>query len=87
MVRQQNLSLLPKKDVPVFNGDPLSFQPFILAFEHSIENNTSNCRDRLYFLEQFTEGQAKDVVRSCMHMDARRGYAEAKKLLKRHFGN
>ncbi|KAK0143396.1 hypothetical protein N1851_018466 [Merluccius polli] len=87
MVRQQNLSLLPKRDVPVFNGDPLSFQPFILAFEHSIESNTSNCQDRLYFLEQFTEGQARDIVRSCMHMEARRGYAEAKQLLKKYFGN
>ena len=87
MVRQQNLSLLPKRDVPVFNGDPLSFQPFILAFEHSIESNTSNCQDRLYFLEQFTEGQARDIVRSCMHMEARRGYAEARQLLKKYFGN
>lgn len=87
MVRQQNLSLLPKRDVPVFNGDPMSYQSFILAFEHSIESNTSNCQDRLYFLEQFTEGQAKDLVRSCMHMDARRGYSEAKQLLIKHFGN
>lgn len=87
MVRQQNLSLLPKRDLPVFDGDPLSFQPFIYAFEHSIENNTTNCQDRLYFLEQFTQGQAKDLVRSCMHMDARRGYGEAKQLLKKHFGN
>lgn len=38
MLRQENLSsLLPKRDVPVLNGDPLSFQPFILGSEHFIE--------------------------------------------------
>ena len=31
--------------------------------------------------------QARDWVRSCLHMDARRRYSEAKRLLKRHFGN
>lgn len=31
--------------------------------------------------------QQKNIVRSCMHMDARQGYTEAKKLLKSHFGN
>lgn len=82
---QQNLSLLPKREVPVYDGNPLSYQSFMYAFKYLIED--SNCQDRLYFLEQFTSGQAKDLVRSCLHMDARRGYSEAMQLLKKHFGN
>lgn len=58
--KQQNLSLLPKRDVPTFSGNPLSFQPFILAFEHSIEKNTDDYQDRLYFIEQFTDGPAEE---------------------------
>ncbi|GAA6102812.1 uncharacterized protein LOC117555808 [Tachysurus ichikawai] len=57
------------------------------AFEHSIENNTSSSQDRLYYLEQFTSGQPKELVRSCLHMGADRGYAEAKRLLELHFGD
>ena len=71
----------------MFDGDPLNFMPFMRAFEHGIEDKTSSHQDRLYYLEQYTSGQPKDLVRSCLHMEARRGYAEAKKLLKEHFGN
>ena len=87
MARQQDLSLLPKREVPVFDGDPLLYQSFINAFTHLIEDKTSNCQDRLYFLEQFTLGQARDLVRSCLHMNARQGYTEARQLLHKHFGN
>ena len=57
------------------------------AFKHNIEDKTDNYEDRLYFLEQYTVGQPKELVRSCFHMDAPSGYAEAKRLLKRHFGD
>ena len=87
MIMQQNLSLLPKREVPVFKGDPPSYQPFMHAFKYLIEDKTSSSQDRLYFLEQFTAGQARDLVRSCMHMDARRGYSEAMQLLAKHFGD
>ena len=73
----KNRSLLSKREVPVFKGDPLSYQPFRHAFKNLIEDKTSSSQDRLYYLEQFTAGQARDLVRSCMHMEARRGYPEA----------
>jgi hypothetical protein len=87
MIMQQNLSLLPKREVPLFKVDPLSYQPFMHAFKYLIEDKTSSSQDRLYFLEQLTAGQARDLVRSCMHMDARRGYPEAMQLLETHFGD
>ena len=78
---------LPKKEVPVFSGDPLEYQLFTQAFRHNIEDKTDSYEDRLYFLEQFTAGQPKQLVRSCLHMDAAAGYKEAKRLLKHHFGD
>lgn len=87
MIMQQHLSLLPKREVPVFDGDPLSYQSFFHAFKYLIEDKTSSSQDRLYFLEQFTAGQARDLVRSCLHMEAGRGYTEAQQFLKKHFGN
>ncbi len=86
-IKQQSLSTLPPMDIPVFSGDPLEFTFFIRAFEHGVENKTTNNKDRLYFLEQFTTGQPKVLVRSCQHMTSERGYKKAKRLLYQHFGN
>ncbi|KAJ8406743.1 hypothetical protein AAFF_G00296590 [Aldrovandia affinis] len=87
IIMQQKLALLPAREIAVFNGDPLTYQSFIRAFEYLVEDKTSSSQDRLYFLEQYTSDQPKDLVRSCLNMDARQGYAEAKRLLKKHFGN
>ncbi|XP_028317687.1 uncharacterized protein LOC114472566 [Gouania willdenowi] len=87
LVKQQRAFTLPILEVPVFRGDPLEFDFFMKAFEHGIEERTDNNRDRLRFLEQFTNGRPKVLVRSCSHMHPDRGYVEAKKLLNKHFGN
>lgn len=71
----------------MFDGNPLQFQTFIRAFKHGIENKTTNDDDRLYYLEQYTSGQASELVRSCFHMNTNDGYKEAQKLLKAHFGD
>jgi hypothetical protein len=57
------------------------------AFEHCVEAKTGCKGDCLYYLEQFTRGQPRDIVRSCLHMTADKGFAVAKRLLKEHFGN
>lgn len=87
LVKQHSMSSLPSLAIPVFKGDPLDYQFFIRVFEHAIEKRTDNSKDRLHFLEQFTAGQPQDLVRSCQYMPLDRGYLEAKRLLKRHFGD
>ena len=87
LVKQQSLSLLPPLSIPVFKGDPLDYQFFIRAFEHGIEDRTGNSKDRLYFLKQFTTGQPRELVHSCQYMQPDKGYAEAKRLLKKRFGD
>lgn len=87
LVEQQSLSLLPRRDIQIFDGDPLQFQTFMMAFEHSIEEKTASAKDCLYFLEQYTRGQPRELVRSCQHMPHDQGYAKAKFLLREHFGN
>ncbi|XP_024123270.2 uncharacterized protein LOC112143483 [Oryzias melastigma] len=87
LVKQQKQSQLPQRDVPVFSGDPLEFQPFIRAFDHTIHDKTDSDTDRLYYLELFTRGEPRDLVRSCQHMNSQHGYPEARKLLNHHYGN
>ncbi|XP_039548042.1 uncharacterized protein LOC120493481 [Pimephales promelas] len=87
LVQQQSLSLLPKRDIQIFDGDPLQYHTFMRSFEHSIEEKADNPKDCLYFLEQYIRGHPRDLVRSCQHMAPDRGYAKAKALLQEHFGN
>lgn len=87
LVHQQNLSSLPNNEIQVFDGDPLLYHTFMRAFEHAIEEKTRDPRDCLHFLEQYTRGQPRELVRSCQQIAADRGYIKAKALLEEHFGN
>lgn len=87
LINQQTSHLLPPREIPYFDGDPLQYRLFIRAFEHCVERNTSNKGDCLYFLEKYTRGQPRELIRSCQHMAPDRGYAKAKQLLQEHFGN
>ena len=87
LVKQQQQSKLPQREVPVFSGDVMLYRPFIRAFEHMIELKTDNSADRLYFLDQYTSGHPRDLVRSCLHMSSDTGYEKAKALLQEHYGD
>jgi len=87
LIKQQSLSQLPHRDIPIFKGDPLTYRSFIRAFEHAIDSNTENHQDRLYYLDQFTSGEPLDLIRSCEHMRPDKAYKEARALLDRHYGD
>ena len=57
--------------------------------EHSnkVWRKRSATGDCLYYLEQFTRGQPRELVHSCQHIEPAQGYAHAKRLLHEHFGN
>lgn len=87
LVKQQNLSQLPQRDVSVFLGDSLKFRVFMRAFDNSIDSKTENAKDKLFYLEQYTSGEPQDLVRSCGHMSVENGYKEARSLLQHHYGD
>lgn len=87
LVQQNNLSSLPPREVPVFDGDPLRYHDFMRTFEEMVEKKSNGYADCLHFLEQYTRGQPRELVRSCQHMIPSQGYIRAKDLLKEHFGN
>lgn len=57
------------------------------ALENSVESKTDSYSDCLYFLDQYTRGRLRELIRSCQHVDPKRGYIKAKALLQEHFGN
>ena len=67
LTKQQRLATLPRQSIPVFKGDPLEYLLFKRAFEHGVENKTDSNTDRLYFFEQYTAGQPRELIRSCLH--------------------
>lgn len=87
LVRHQRTSQLPRRDVPIFYGDPLSYHSFITAFEQTVERKTASQQDRLLYLQQYTSGEPRDLVLSCEHMKPDEGYEEARRLLQQHYGD
>lgn len=86
-MEQQTSHLLPPREVPCFEGDPLKYRSFVRAFVHCVEKSAKNTGDCLYYLEKYTRGQPKELVRSCQHMVPDRGYERAKYLLEQHYGD
>lgn len=56
------------------------------AFEQCVETKLQK-GDCLYYLEQFTGGQPRELVRSWQHLPSDRAFDAAKDLLTKHFGN
>ena len=87
MVHNQNRSKLPQPRVPVFDGNPMEYCSFIRAFDSVIESRTYSSSDRLYYLEQITAGDVKEIVRPCHYLPSEERYNEARWLLKKKFGD
>ena len=72
---------LPDLSVPKFSGEPLEYASFMHSFDSRVASRTNDDNERLYFLEQFTTGTPRELVRSCMMMPPQLGYVEARRKL------
>ena len=77
---------LPQPEVPRFTGNPMEYWTFIRAFENLTESKTSSHSAHLYYLVQYTSGEVKELVRSCLAMREDVGYLKAKNLLRKRYG-
>ena len=46
----------------------MSYPAFIAAFETLIESRVDNSSELLYFLDQYTSGRAKELIKGCLQM-------------------
>ena len=81
-----NALMLPRPEVPVFDGDPIEYQTFVRAFENLMEANTDSDSARLYYLIQYVRGYVRELMKSCLSMKNEEGYLEARRLLKQKYG-
>ena len=77
---------LPQPEVPKFSGDPMKYKTFIMAFDARIQSRVPSEADRLYYLDQHLIGEPKDLIGGCLHIQPDEGYAEARKLLEKEYG-
>ena len=87
IVTQQARSQLPSHKPPTFSGNVMAYPAFITAFETLIESKVENSIERLYYLDQYTSGKAKELIMGCLQMKSGDSYREARRLLKKHFGD
>ena len=78
---------LPRVDIEVFDGNPTMFHSFITLFDECVDKVTDNVQTKLTRLFQFTTGDAKEAIRSCVFVGGENGYRQACSILKRRFGN
>ena len=86
MKRLLTSSLLPKPEVPIFSGDVTKFHHFLRAFDSRVDVIVEDDESKAYYLEQFTSGIPKDIVRGCMYLPSG-GYREARCLLQKRYGD
>ncbi|XP_038071855.1 uncharacterized protein LOC119740577 [Patiria miniata] len=88
LIKQQVRAALPAQQIETFNGDTLKYTRFVKSFEFGVEDKTTDGRDRLNYLCQYTSGEPNTLVSSCLHYhDAEEGYSKAKELLAKRYGN
>ena len=78
---------LPKRELTIFDGDPVEYWNFIKSFENSIVSNAASENEKLMYLLQYTSGVAKDTIKCCLVMDSSLGYQKARNLLEERFGH
>ena len=78
---------LPQLAVSKFKGDPTEYRTFMMSFDARIQCRATTSADRLYYLNQHLEGEPRDLIEGCLHMDSEKGYTEARQLLQREYGD
>ena len=87
MVQTLRMQAAPKVDIDTFHGDPLEYEYFVETIRDGVEKLIDDPRQRLVRLLKFTEGDAKDLIKHCIHEDHDTCYAVARSLLEKEYGN
>ena len=70
MVRMLNLQSAPEVSIDIFDGDCMEYHYFIATFEEVVESKVADQVGRLTRLIRYTAGEAKELVKHCIHDDS-----------------
>lgn len=77
---------LPQPEVHEFDGHPIKYGTFIIAFKTRIEYRTLNAADCLYYLEQHLEGEPENLSMFVYICILRKGISKQDGCLRRSIG-
>ena len=86
LLMQQTRNALPKIEIQKFSGNVSDYISFMKKFDDLIESKIDDAEAKFHYLEQFTVGEPRDVVKSCSLLPAASGYDRARALLHRRYG-
>jgi len=72
-------------EIDPFDGNPLEYKFFLATFKEAVETRITESRGRLTRLLMYLRGDAKELVKHCIHADD--GYETAMNLLQINFGD
>ena len=78
---------MPSQELKRFSGSYTEYFVFSHSFDSIIADKLNTDQDRLHYLEQYTVGKPNEIVRACLHLNPEEGYARARELLDRRYGN
>ena len=77
----------PEVEVDKFSGNPLKYQYFYTMFKEVVERKIKDPVGRFTRLIKFTDGEAKDLIKHCIHLTPEIGYHTVITLLNKKYDN
>ena len=74
-------------DMEKFDGSTLNYQYFMALFAEVAETKIEDPRGRLTRLIKYTTGEARELIKHCIHLPHSRSYQHARALLERTYCN
>ena len=70
----------PALELLKFDGNPLTYLKFILAFESTIEAAEHDDKVKLLYLIQYCSGKAKSIIEYCLLLESHQRFVKAKQI-------
>ena len=81
------LSRLPVPEPPIFTGNPLEYNDWVISFRTLVEEKYIPPKDKIHYLKRYLGGPAKEAVSSYFLLGSETAYDEARALLEDRYGN
>lgn len=81
------LNRLPVTEPTTFDGDPLKYRDWSMAFKTLIEDMNVGEGDKFHYLKKYVSGPAKAAIGGYLLLNSDRAFVEAKSLLEERYGN
>ena len=84
-MQTMKLYAAPKVEIDIFYGVPLEYSYFLENFKDVVENLKYDPKQRLLRLLKLTDGEAKLLIKHCVHEDRATCYTTALSLLEKEY--